>query len=347
MMLFRNAKEEDIEAIYQLALKSGVGITTLSKDINVLKRRLKSSNEAINKEIKYPRDACYFFVLVDIKNNEIVGTAAIESAIGNNVPFYSYKILNRTRICHTLNIRADYEVLSLVNDKQGSSEICTLYLDPRYRHSSNGLLLSRSRFLFIAQFRSRFPTHIIAEMRGVSNEKGQSPFWNAVGRHFFHMPFAQADHLTMATDKQFIADLMPRNPLYVKLLPPKVQKIIGKPHETTAPAMNILMQEGFKYENYVDIFDAGPTLEASIDNVYTVANNRLLEVKSIIDDVSSKRYIISNTAINFRATVSQALINSEQNACILSKDAAEILQVRCGDSVRVIPLKIAETFQLD
>ena len=337
-MLFRSARNTDLDAIHDLAVQSGFGLTTLPKNINLLKKRLNWSTASFNKAVQQPENEYYFFVLEDPAREALVGTAAIEAYTGHDAPFYSYKLSKRTRICHSLNIRSDYEVLSLVNDKQGCSELCTLFLLPKYRHNSNGLLLSRARFLFMAHYQNRFAASIIAEMRGISNANGESPFWDAIGKHFFQMSFAKADELTISTNKQFIADLMPRNPIYVKLIHPHAQEVIGKPHESTLPAMKILMREGFRYNNYVDIFDAGPTIEAPRDQIRSVISSKILVVNNIIDDVSSKRFIVANTRLDFRATICQIIFNEAKETCILSKESAELLQVQRGDCVRIAPL---------
>ncbi|TAL61484.1 MAG: arginine N-succinyltransferase, partial [Legionella sp.] len=269
MMLFRSANSADLDAIFDLAIQSGVGMTTLPKNKELLKKRLDWSTQSYQKKISTPADEYYFFVLEDLDTHKIVGTSALEAKTGHETPFYSYKLSKRTRMCHSLNIRSDYEVLSLVNDNQGRSELCTLFLNPDYRKHNNGLLLSKARFLFLAQNIDRFAPIVIAEMRGISDENGQSPFWDNIGAHFFHMPFAEADRLTIATNKQFIADLMPRNPIYVKLLSQEAQSVIGKPHQSTVPAMNILLNEGFRFNNYVDIFDAGPTIESPVKEIKT------------------------------------------------------------------------------
>lgn len=338
MMLFRSAQNADLDAIHLLATHSGVGMTTLPKDIEILGKRLAWSTASFKKAISKPSNEYYLFVLEDPSNGKVVGTSAIEAATGHDTPFYSYKISKRTRICHSLNIRTDYEVLSLVNDNQGHSEICTLFLEPEYRHNHNGLLLSRARFLFMAHYSTRFSEMVIAEMRGIFDEKGNSPFWNAVGSHFFNMTFTEADRLTLSTNKQFIADLMPRHPVYIKLLNPKAQAVIGKPHESTVPAMNILLREGFRYGNYIDIFDAGPTIQAPRESIRSVASSQVMVIKNIIDEVSSKRFILANTKLNFRATISQVISNPQLNSCILSKETADSLKVKCGDCVRVVPL---------
>lgn len=342
MMLFRSARSEDLDAIYNLAIQSGIGMTTLPKDKALLGRRLQWSCDSFARKVHHPHDEYYFFVLEDPMTSEVVGTSAIEATTGHELPFYSYKVSKRTRISHSLNIRSDYEVLSLVNDNQGKSEICTLFLLPEQRKDNNGILLSRARFLFIAQHPERFSPTIIAEMRGISDDEGHSPFWDNVGRHFFHMPFPDADRLTISTNKQFIADLMPRNPIYIKLLSPMAQAAIGQPHQSTVPAMNILLREGFRHNAYVDIFDAGPTIEAPLNQIRTIAASRVITVKNLSDEVSSSPYLLANTRLDFRATVSRIIANEE--TCILSKSTAELLQVKRGDVIRVAPMTYASPY---
>ena len=338
MMLFRSARHSDLEDIYHLAKSSGVGMTTLAKDKKLLEKRVQWSVDSYKKNVLKPGHEYYFFVLEDILNNKIVGTSAIEAHTGYEVPFYSYKVSKRTRICHSLNIRSDYEVLSLVNDNQGYSEICTLFLKPDYRKNNNGLLLSKSRFLFMAQHPHRFAETVIAELRGLSDDEGNSPFWDHIGSHFFHMSFAKADQLTLATNKQFIADLMPRNPIYVKLLPKEAQLAIGTPHPSTVPAMTILLREGFRYNKYVDIFDAGPTIEAPLKEIKTIAHCRVMTIKNICDEVSSNDFLLSNNQVDFRATISCALVNDTNDTCTIDKETAALLNVNCGDNLRIAPL---------
>lgn len=341
-MLFRSARDTDLDAIHELAEQSGVGMTTLPKDKALLQKRMHWSTESYNKNVEKPGDEYYLFVLEDQSNKKIVGTSAIEARTGYETPFYSYKVSKRTRVCQTLNIRSDYEVLSLVNDNQGRTEICTLFLEQKYRKNNNGLLLSKGRFLFMGQNPARFTPIVIAEMRGISDEKGFSPFWDNVGQNFFHMPFSEADRLTLV-NKQFIADLMPRNPIYVKLLSKEAQEVIGQPHQSTIPAMNILLHEGFRYNKYVDIFDGGPTIESPLSEIKTISLSRLLKITNISDEVSSTHYLLSNTQIDFRATINFALINNKENTCIISKETAQLLKVKCGEYLRVAPVHHHET----
>jgi len=340
MMLFRRAQGQDADAIFKLAEQCGVGMTSLPKNKELLKQRIAWACESFDKTITEARHEYYLFVLEDTATRQIIGTSAIESATGFGTPFYSYKRSKRTRFCHSLNIRSDYEVLSLVNDNQGRSELCTLFLEPSWRKDGNGLLLSRARFLYMARFPERFAPIVIAEMRGVSDDQGRSPFWDNVGRYFFHMSFAEADKLTLATNKQFIADLMPRNPVYITLLTAEAQAVIGLPHPSTEAAMAILMEEGFRHNNYIDIFDAGPTIEAPLNQIRTVISSHLLHIKNISDEVGGQQYLISNNEADFRATIAQVVLSRKKDSCVISRDTAALLQLSEGDCVRVSPLHL-------
>lgn len=336
MMLFRKAKDTDIEAIYNLSQKSGVGMTTLPKNKDSLKARIRRSTESFNKIIQKPATEYYLFVLEDKGN--IVGVSAIEAKIGDEIPCYSYKITKHTQICHSLNIRNDYEMLTLVNDHQGCTELCTLFLNPDYRRAHNGVLLSKARFLFMAQYPERFEKSVIAELRGCSNEQGISPFWKHVAQHFLHMTYEEADKLTLETNKQFIADLMAHHPIYIPLLHPDARAVIGKPHQNTLPAMNMLMGEGFYYSNYVDIFDAGPTMTAQFSEINTIASSQIMTIENVLDKIEGPEYLLSNTQIDFGACVGPALVNID-NTCLISKEAAQLLNVGNGDTLCLARLK--------
>lgn len=337
-MLFRRARENDLEAIYELAKHAGIGMTTLPKDKQFLRQRLRWSCDSFQKKVTQPAQEYYLFVLEEPTTHKVVGTAAIEGLIGDPFPYYSYKLSRHVSHCPSLNIESHYEVLTLANDYQGYSELCSLFLEPAFRKNSNGLLLSRARFLFIAQFLNRFAKGLIAELRGVTDEKGNSPFWEHLGQHFFHMPFQKADQLTLSTNKQFIVDLMPREPVYVNLLDPLAQQVIGKPHPFSRPAMSILLNEGFRYKAYVDIFDAGPTLEASVGKIRTLTTSHLIKVKATSEAIHSPPFLIANSQLDFRATVSQAVLNGD--TCIITSQAAMLLGVNCGDYLRISPVHL-------
>jgi len=332
-MIFRAVKEEDLDAIYLLSAQSGVGITTLPKDKVFLKDRIKFAVDSFKQDISKPHHEYYLFVLEDLATGSIAGTAAVLSKTGVDAPFYSYRWVQEERENLTFSIQSLHEYLTLSYENAGSSEMCTLYLSPEYRQHGNGVLLSLARFLFIFNYPERFTADIIAELRGVSDENGHSPFWNAVGEHFFHMSFAEADQLTMMSNKGFISDLIPHHPIYLNLLNPTAKSVISTPHPASLPAMRILLREGFENNGTVDIFDAGPTLKTQTKNIRTIRNALKMCLCTVENLAQSSRMLLSNTQLDFRATVDFVSYDLNQKTCYLTAHVASKLNAIDGDII--------------
>src|SRR5262249_3915841 len=141
-----------------------------------------------------------------------------------------------------ISIPKEIKVLKVVPNSPHASEICALYLQPTFRHSGQGRLLSLSRFLFIAAHRHRFRKKIVAEMRGYIDQRQNSPFWEGIGRHFCNLSFVEI-MAQLEVDHQFIPEILPQFPIYISLLPKETQEVIGKIHESTKPAYQMLLQE--------------------------------------------------------------------------------------------------------
>jgi len=233
--------------------------------------------------------------------------------------------------------------LFLENDHTGHTELCSLFLDQAFRHAKNGPLLAKSRLLFIAEFADRFAPKVIAELRGKLDAEGKSPFWEGLGRHFFAMEYKTADYLTGIGQKSFVAELMPRHPVYVNLLPEAARSVIGEVHADTQPARAMLEQEGFRYEGYIDIFDAGPTVECFRDNIHAVRGSRVLPVEigdgdPVPDNLSQNVvWLVANRKFeSYRALLVQASARIDRFP--LLPYAATELGVADGDFVRAVPL---------
>jgi len=294
MMIIRPVQFDDIEALISLANKAGPGVTSFQPNKRVLTERITRCVSTLNGTAKLA-DQCYLFVLEESETGSVVGISGIEVAVGLNDPWYNFRIDSITHASHGLGISQQVEALFLSNDHTGHSEVCTLFLDPEWRHSRNGQLLSKSRFLFLAAFKARFARKIVAEMRGISDEEGVSPFWDGIGNHFFKMDFSKADYLTGIGEKTFIAELMPRFPVYIATLPPSAQQVIGKVHAQTTPARAMLESEGFRYEGYIDIFDGGATLEAYVSELRIVRESNWYQM-DVISDLESGDipFLVSN-----------------------------------------------------
>ena len=322
MLVIRPIGPQDQDALYQIAVDSGVGFTSLPINRDVLNEKIARSVASFAKPLDAPDDEGYLFVLEDTETGEVMGTTAIEASVGTRAPFYHYHRQTVVHASPTLEVHNKMEVLTLCNHYTGCAEVCTLFLQEPHRNGTNGRLLSKSRFLFMAQFAERFGSKVIAEMRGVNDASGNSPFWHWLGTHFFSMEFKHADYLVGLGNKVFIAELMPKYPLYVNLLSPEAQAVISHVHEKTKPALRLLEKEGFQHIGYVDIFDAGPTVESQLKDVSSVKNSAVFKVKIAQTQDDAELFLISNTALeNFRSSIVPVSFDDQGNA-IISDEAA-------------------------
>lgn len=345
MMIVRHAAHRDLDDIYRLAQRageSGIGLTSLPQNKEILAERITRTTRTLD-GLSEKCEASYLFVLEDTSIHKIVGVSAIEVAVGLNEPFYNFRVAKQVHASKALNVYKTLDTLFLSNDHTGCSELCTLFLDPEYRKNQNGKFLSKVRFLFIAAFRSFFEERLIAEMRGFSDQNGQSPFWDSLGYLFFNMDFAAADYLSGVGQKAFIAELMPRFPVYVDLLSSEAREVIAEVHPHTLPAAKVLMSEGLKYQGYVDIFDAGPTLEANTAELRAVKESRLLKVK-LTEQVESTEthFLVANDQYQDYAVL---LINNkvdESETLHMTAAQAQALNIAEHAQVRVLALEKME-----
>lgn len=337
MQIIRPIRQSDFAALQQIAEESGHGFTSLPQCDDQLLAKIERAEQSLSKNVLQPKDESYLFVLEDSATGEILGTTGIEAVVGVSSPLYHYRLSKSLHQSRKLGVRKTVSTLNLCNDYHGSSEICTLFLRENFRNGYAGRLLSKIRFLFMAQHPQRFAQTIIAEMRGVSDEHGNSPFWTWLQEHFFDIDFATAVHLVGVGEKSFIDELMPKYPVYVDLLSAAAQAVIGKPHDNTVPAIRLLQSEGFQHKGYVDPFDAGPTVEAQLTDIHSVRNSRCCHF--IINDVSSEQgMMVCNTEVeNFRACYSfNASYDVKGQVLSISAEMAEQLLLQPGDKVRFV-----------
>jgi arginine N-succinyltransferase len=335
MLIVRAIQEDDLDGLLALARMVGSGMTTLKPDRAALAQRIEIACASFAGSIA-PARRDYVFVMEDLERQMIVGVCAIKGAVGLDEPFYNYRIGTLVHSSKELGVFTRMDTLYLSNDLTGTAELCSLFLHPDYRQGSNGKLLSKSRFMFMAQHPGLFPEKAIAEMRGYQDANGKSPFWDSLGQHFFQMDFERADELTAQGKKSFIAELMPRQPLYVAYLTREAQDVIGKVHRATAPARRLLEQEGMHYEGYVDIFDAGPVLQARVIELRGLRESALLTLADGVQ-TGEELLLVANTGMkDFRVIAVPGEAQDEQLA--LGADERAALLRQPGDSVRAMTL---------
>jgi arginine N-succinyltransferase len=338
MLIIRPIAIEDLPALEALSAAAGFGLTSLPKDASLLKRRLRASLRGFENLLDEdpPRGETYLFVLEDSEAGKIVGTSGIVSKVGGFEPFYGYRLESSIHASDQLHVHKTIRTLHLVEEHDGPCEVGGLFLSPAYRRGGNGRLLSLARFLFMADHLEYFDPVVISELRGITDETGKSPFWDAVGHHFFDMDFPSADYLSMV-NKKFIADLMPEHPIYIPLLPGSAQLVIGKVQPETAPALAMLLTEGFQLTDMVDIFDAGPVVRCAVREIRSIRDSIVATVEEIAP-VSSSSLLIANTRQKeFRACLGG--IQPTQTGVRLDATVASALNVKTGDVVRFVSPK--------
>jgi arginine N-succinyltransferase len=335
--IVRPATEADIDGLFELAKDAGTGMTTVPNSRDAIAERVAQSMGAITATGRAGPKDIFFFVLEH--EGGIEGMASIFPALGEDRPFYSYRISNVAAAAPELGISASSELLYLCNDYHGYTEIGTLLTSDRVRGTGAGRLLSLSRFLFMQTIKDRISNQIMAEIRGKFTEDGQSPFWNAVASRFFHMSFEEADRRS-AHDFRFIADLMPKFPIYTELLPDDAKEVLGQPHQLSAAAMNMLIKEGFHYARCVDIFDAGPSLEAELGRIRTVreAQNVTIRILADLPEGHEEPSLVAvPEAERFRATILRR--KPSDGSLFVTSSEAQLLRVISGEKVMISPLK--------
>ncbi len=331
----RAVRGEDFAAIYEMAKLTGGGFTNLPPERATLVAKLARSDTSFARATDEQAGDMYMFVLEDANTGRARGTCQIFGQVGVIQPFYSYHLSTLTQSSPELGKTFRNQMLSLTTDLEGCSEVGGLFLHPDARAGGWGALLARSRYLFIKMHRARFGDRMLAELRGVLDEVGNSPFWDGLAGRFFGMSFPEADQFNAVHGTRFIADLMPRTPIYVALLADSAKAVIGQPHTSGRPALKMLEQEGFSYDRYVDIFDGGPTVTVSTDQIRTIRESDTRTVAKIGEGGKHKMLLARGSLKDFVACCTLAKPLNRKELCIDSQ-AAELLGVRVGDELLAV-----------
>jgi arginine N-succinyltransferase len=332
MLRVRPAVDADLDALYALILRSDDGLTSLKITREQLHDRLENSTFAFRRQSQRMTGLPYVFVMEDLTNGAVVGTSSIYSKVGGYEPFYAYGIEKSIHESKELGVYREIDVLHLRKEHDGPTEIGSLFLLPEYWGQGNGKLLSLARFLYMAEFPDRFDSMTIAEMRGVIDRQGRSPFWDALGSHFFQIEFPRAVML-LTVSKNFVADLMPTHPIYLPLLPQEARDVVGQVHQDTRPALAMLQKQGFVYQGFVDIFDGGPVVHATTKEIRTVAESRRVKLASIGEVQASGISLVARAGAAFCAVLGP--VDWVEDQVTLSPEMAAALQVDSGDWLRI------------
>ena len=339
MLILRPIAEGDLGAL--LALARELDSVNLPRNEEFLRQRIAHSERSFAGLPDW-RDAVYLFILEDTEAGRCVGTSSIMAKHGRpGSPAFWLAVTSEERRSAELDRRFVHTKLQLQSTEDGPTEVGGIVLEPSYRgHPEKcGKALSIVRFAFMSLHPDRFEREVIAEILSRFHAPGRSRLWDAFGARFTDLPYKEADHLS-AHNKQFIADLFPRDPVYTTLFPEEVQAVIGQPNDSARAALRILEKIGFHPLDQVDPFDGGPYVGAARDAISSVRERRSLvlpgePVETLTPAQGTLALLSAEARLGFRATVVPL---DADGAPLVSQTCREALGVDAGDSVLVTPL---------
>jgi arginine N-succinyltransferase len=110
-------------------------------------------------------------------------------------------------------------------------------------------------------------------------------------------------------------------------------------HRSTAPARKLLEGEGMHFEGYVDIFDAGPVLQARVSELRAMRDSTVVTADPLAVSTDTEPVLVSNTVLkDFRMIVTPA--NPVSGKIALTASELELLHCQSGDPIRTLSLNV-------
>lgn len=332
MFIIRQGGPEDFAGVYRLAKL--LDSYNLPADRRYIRELLQTSRDSFAGRLPKSQ-ARYLFVLEKEKAvpGTVVGCSLIIAKHGTpGHPHLWFSLNTIVKYSRTLKVRKSHPVLRMGWTEDGPTEIGGLVVLPRYRGLPEecGLQISYARFLYMGIYPGRFEKSVLVEYRGAMGLGGRSPFWDAVGRKFTGLSYHRADRLSV-TNKEFILNLMPNEPIYRSLLPARVQRAIGAIHPAAQGAAHLARRAGFRPIPQVEPFDGGPYYSAPLLSIRPVRATR--ELRAVAGAAGSGGHWLVGTDHGgpFRAALVRAKMFKGRLQAPLR--ALERLGVETGDRV--------------
>ena len=131
---------------------------------------------------------------------------------------------------------------------------------------------------------------------------------------------------------------MPHHPLYVPLLAEEAQAAIGLVHPDAELQFEMLTNDGFEADDFVEIFDAGPIVTARRNTLTSWQQSKVARVDIGMPEISDQQGLIINAQLaDFRAIVATVPTTNSASLCLKPEQAAA-LKVEKGSHIRWLPL---------
>jgi arginine N-succinyltransferase len=294
--------------------------------------------------VKAKAEREYVFVLVDRDKDVIIGTSMIISQLGRRgAPYIYFDVIDEEKYSATIDKHFHHTILRIGYSYDGPTEIGGLVMDPAYRSSPErlGTLISYVRFLYLGAHRDLFKDEVVAELLPPLEADGTSHLWEALGRKFTDMSYAEADLLSKK-NKEFIKGLFPEGVIYASLLAKEAQAVIGKVGSSTKGVEKLLRRIGFRYAHRVDPFDGGPHFASAIDEILPVVETRRTMRWSALPNGNGTRKGLVAVEMDvppfFRAVPASVFVPDDRDQHVeIAQDAIDHLGLREGREIIVCP----------
>lgn len=342
MYVVRPVEAADAGALETLLAASMPGVHTLPRTRDRIAAFVERSIASFAAHVDIPSEESYMFVLEDLETHELVGTAAIHASAGSNGTYFAFRNDVIQQVSRDLNISHSVHALTLCSELTAYSQLSGFFISDSVRDRDQAVheaaLLSRARLLYAVLAPHRFGDRFFVPLAGVTDDDGQSPFWDALGRKFFKMDFLDAERtIGGARNRTLIVELMPHYPVYVPLLPGPAQAVMGQIHPSGELAFNLLTEEGFEADEYIDIFDGGPILQAHKNALRSFSGSMVRRVAAQAPSPGAPdalvSYAVASSERNFRAIVVSCDPAESGETICLPPWAQQALRVAPGENV--------------
>jgi len=340
MIILRPVQPHDSEQLKHLAKVSGPLVSTLPNDQAHLIKKIAHSVASFAQAALTPGDESYLFVLEETTTGKLLGTGGINALAGHPAPFYSFRHDIKIHSSQALNVHNRVHALTLNHDLSDHSQLCSFYICPELLDSHYPALITLGRLLYMQTFPQRFAKQYMAILPGMFDEQGVAPFWEHVGRKFFGIDYQQVEHYNSIHEKTFIAEMMPYHPLYVSLMDPQAQEVLGNIHPKAQLQHDLLSAQGFEHGKYVEIFDAGAILTCEQPQNALAKHIHLVQLNVNTTAQSTQPYLVAiQQHGDFRVCLLQGVLKDSQ--LLVSHD--DIAQLKLTSQALVSVVLITPT----
>lgn len=292
----RPVRAADLDGVFDLSLLAGTGLTSLQPDVMFLEELIAKS-EASFRWPEQGKSQCFVLVMETFDTNEIVGCASIKTCVGTD-DFMCADFAT------TGSPSAPSRDLVLERTLEGFTEVGSLYLRADHRASGAGRFLARARYILMSNQKQLFSQPIVAQLRGHSDEAGNSAFYDEIWSNRLRMTYQQSDARLAREGAAFILDAYEGLGIDPRSLSIASAEAIGRPHPTAAGALKLLEEEGFRRANLIDLADGGPIMVGQLASLICLQAARPVSLSKRNSTPSGGPGMLSNCAFSgFRACV--------------------------------------------